>query len=88
MSDWFDKLTGRQKSAQKAKERLKFVLIHDRTDISPEVLEKLKDELIKTISQYVPINPNAAKITMSHDGREQRLIADIPLKHFNNRWSG
>ncbi|MCK4978126.1 MAG: cell division topological specificity factor MinE, partial [Anaerolineales bacterium] len=43
MSGFFDRLLGRdQKSASLAKERMKLVLIHDRTDISPRALDELK----------------------------------------------
>ena len=88
MADWLSRLTGSNKSADEAKERLKLVLIHDRTDINPEVMEELKDDLLKTISNHVSIDPNSVKITMMHEGREQRLVADIPLKHFQQRNSG
>jgi cell division topological specificity factor len=88
MSDWFSRITGRQKSADEAKERLKLVLIHDRTDITPDVIEQLKDDLLKTIAHHVAIEPDAVKITMLHEGREQRLVADIPLKHFDQRHIG
>jgi cell division topological specificity factor len=80
MADWFSKIAGRASSADAAKERLKLVLIHDRTDINPDVMEKLKDELLSVISHHVEIEPNSVKITMMHEGREQRLIADIQLK--------
>jgi len=88
MTDWLTRITNRQKSANEAKERLKLVLIHDRTDINPEVIEKLKDDLLKTIAQHVAIEPDAVKITMLHEGREQRLVADIPLKQFDRKHIG
>jgi cell division topological specificity factor len=40
----------------------------------------MKDELIQVISRYVEIDPTAVKIEMEQEGREQRLLADIPLK--------
>jgi cell division topological specificity factor len=86
MSSFFDRLMGRQeKSADKAKERLKLVLIHDRTDITPAMMESLKDELLQVISRYIEINPAAVHITMAQEGREQRLVADIPLKAARSR---
>jgi cell division topological specificity factor len=88
MADWLTKLTGGNKSASEAKERLKLVLIHDRTDINPEVLEQLKDDLLEAISNHVSIDPGSAKITMLHEGREQRLVAEIPLKHFDRKQTG
>ncbi len=81
MLSLWDRLLGRDtKSAQMAKERLKLVLVHDRTDISPGVLEMLKDDLIAAISRHIEIDPSAVRIEMAQEGREQRLIADIPLR--------
>jgi len=75
----------RKKSANSAKERLQLVLIHDRTDLTPAELESLKDDLIETISRHIAIDPTAVSINMAQDGREQRLIADIPLKSATRR---
>jgi cell division topological specificity factor len=80
MSDWLSKLSGRPNSAEKAKDRLKLVLIHDRTDITTSSLEEMKDKIIKVISEHISIDPDLVKIQMVHEGREQRLIADIPIK--------
>jgi cell division topological specificity factor len=86
MASLWERIIGRdRKSATQAKERLKLVLIHDRTDLNPGSLEALKDELIEVISRYVPIDPDAVRIEMSQEGREQRLIADIPLQHAQRR---
>jgi cell division topological specificity factor len=77
--------TGRKKSAGNAKDRLKLVLIHDRTDLAPGELESLKDELIEVISRYVDIDPSSVSIKLANEGRSQRLIADIPMRTKNNR---
>lgn len=70
----------KQNSASSAKDRLQFVLIHDRTNLTPRELENLKNELIEVLGRYVSIDSNAVNITVEQDGREQRLLADIPLK--------
>ena len=81
MSSFIDRFFGRdRRSAGQAKERLKLVLIHDRTDLSPGVMDDMKDELIAVISRYVEIDAHAVRIAMEQEGREQRLIADIPLR--------
>ena len=86
MSDWVDRVTNkRDKSAKSAKDRLKLVLIHDRTNLSNKVLKELKDDLLKTISKYVEIDPKSVNISMNQEGREQRLIADIPIKPAGRR---
>lgn len=89
MNRFFDRLLGRdQKSARQAKERMKLVLIHDRTDLTQSAMETLKDELIAVISRHVEIEPDAVRIEMAQDGREQRLIADIPLRTVRRRRVG
>lgn len=88
MSSFLDRLLGRDvNSAKQAKERLKLVLIHDRTDLNPGTVETLKDELIDVISRHVDIDPRRVKIEMTQDGRQQRLIADIPLNPAGRRRS-
>ena len=81
----FDRLFGRKNSADSAKERLQFVLIHDRTDLTPAELDSLKDDLIATISRHVEIDVQSVQIGVEHDGRSQRLVADIPLKAARRR---
>lgn len=86
MASFLDRLLKREpNSASQAKERLKLVLIHDRTDLPPGMLEELKDEIIAVISRRVDVDPAAVRIEMSHEGREQRLIADIPLRAMRRR---
>jgi cell division topological specificity factor len=82
---FFERLFGRKNSAESAKERLQLVLIHDRTDLTPAELDSLRDDLIATISRHVEIEAQSVKIGVEHDGRSQRLVADIPLKNAARR---
>lgn len=84
MMKWF----GRKPSADSAKERLQLVLIHDRTDLTPAELTALKDEILAVISRHVEIDPEAVRIQLEHDGRTQRLLADIPLRSVSRRRAG
>ena len=83
----FDKLFGKKNSADSAKERLQLVLVHDRTDLTPAEFASLRDDLIATISRHVSIDEEAVQIDVEHDGRSQRLVADIPLKAVTRRRS-
>ncbi|HMU92951.1 MAG TPA: cell division topological specificity factor MinE [Anaerolineales bacterium] len=78
----------RKRSAESAKERLQLVLIHDRTDLTPGQLEELKDDLLKAISRYIDIDPEAVQIGLERDGRSQRLVADIPLRSASRHRAG
>ena len=82
--NWFT----RKRSAESAKERLQLVLVHDRTDLTPAQLEALKDDLLKAISNYIDIDPEAVQIGLERDGRSQRLVADIPLRSVSRHRAG
>ncbi len=88
MSSFFERLSGRPSSAQSAKERLQLVLIHDRTDLTPAELEALKDDILAVISRHVDIDPDSVQIGLERRGREQRLVADIPLRSVSRRHAG
>lgn len=83
----FLKIFGRKKEQSKnvAKERLKLVLVHDRSDLSPHLLEMIKNDIIKVISEYAEIDEEALdiKITkMKKDSKEtpvSALVANIPI---------
>ena len=77
---FLERLFGKKNSAESAKERLQLVLIHDRTDLTPAELDSLKDDLLAAISRHVEIEPESVQIGVEHDGRSQRLVADIPIK--------
>ena len=86
MAAFFEKLLGKTKhSADHAKERLHLVLVHDRTDLNPEDLKSLKDRLIDVISDYVEIDAAQTEIQIEIEGREQTLIANIPLRSPRSR---
>ena len=74
-----DRFSSKKKSAAAAKERLQLVLIHDRTDLPPGVMEDLRDEIIEVISRHIDVDTSAVKIQIAQDGRKQRLLADIPI---------
>jgi cell division topological specificity factor len=66
-------------SADQARERLQLVLINDRTDLSSDALESIKDDLLDVLSRYIKIDPKSVRINITQEGRQQRLIADIPI---------
>ena len=79
---FFERLLGRHyepSSGEVAKERLRLVLAHDRTSISPALLNRLKDEIITAISRHIAIDADDVQVTFSQGAHESRLVADIPL---------
>ena len=80
-----DRLSGKRKSANTAKERLQLVLIHDRSNLPAGVMEALRDELIEVISKHIDVDRDAVRIEVAQDGRDQHLLAEIPLKPAGKR---
>lgn len=75
------KLLNRNQKTSKeiAKDRLKVVLIHDRANISPEVMQALKNDIIEVISHYMDINKNEMEISLENDDNSVALLANIPV---------
>ncbi|MDO4987497.1 MAG: cell division topological specificity factor MinE [Synergistes sp.] len=72
---------GNQKSGNVAKERLQLVLIHDRADISPEMLAALRVDLIETIKKYLDVDENGIDLDFSREDHSVALLASIPIKN-------
>ncbi|MCE5201622.1 MAG: cell division topological specificity factor MinE [Synergistaceae bacterium] len=81
MFEFLHSLFGRENSSQVAKERLQLVLIHDRNDISPEILNSLKIDMIKVIKKYLEIDEGNIEIELERENRSVALVASIPLKN-------
>ena len=67
-------------SRQTAKERLQVVLIHDRARISPELMEHLRDDIIRVISNYMEINRKDMELSLANDENSVALVANIPWR--------
>lgn len=62
-----------------AKERLRLVLVHDRADVSPQLLDDLKEDLIKVISNYMEIDESALEVNLDTSDNTVALVANIPV---------
>lgn len=82
MLDFLGRFFGRESSSSKnvAKERLRLVLVHDRANVSPDLLTSLKNDLIKVISNYMEIDEKALEVTLDSSDNQVALVANIPVK--------
>lgn len=63
-----------------ARERLRLVLVHDRINVSPQLLESLKEDLIRVISHYMEIDESSLEVSLnSVDDSSVALVANIPV---------
>ncbi len=77
---FLNSITGKQDSKDVAKERLRLVLVHDRASVSPEFLEKIKEDLIKVISKYMEIDEENTKVIMHRMDESAVLEANLAIK--------
>jgi cell division topological specificity factor len=81
MSELLDRIFGRRtkKSGTMAKERLQFVLVHDRINLPPERMEAMKKEILAVISKYVSVDQENVDIALQNRDRASLLVAEIPF---------
>jgi cell division topological specificity factor MinE len=82
--DLFKIFSTKTSSKDVAKERLKLILIHDRANISPELLDAIKEDILTVLSKYVEIDNGEVDVKMTTteeiQGDTPALIASIPIK--------
>ena len=78
-------------SGDVAKDRLKLLLVSDRANCSPDVMELIKNDIINVISKYMIIDTDVLDIQItqtesdSNNGMVPALSANIPIKDMKNR---
>ncbi|MEE1255809.1 MAG: cell division topological specificity factor MinE [Lachnospiraceae bacterium] len=77
-------------SRQIAKDRLKILLISDRVNCSPEMMELIKNDIAHVISKYMKIDASSMDIHIMKTGTSGRttktpvLYANIPILDLKN----
>lgn len=59
--------------------RLRVVLMQDRTNLTPELMERMRKELIELLSKYVEMDKEALELNLEQDGEQMALMLSIPV---------
>ncbi|SDB39062.1 cell division topological specificity factor MinE [Butyrivibrio sp. INlla16] len=90
LTDVFKKKT----SGQAARDRLKLVLVSDRQNCSPEIMDRIKNDIIEVLSKYVEVDKEGLDIKFTQmdtegTGDEKKcvpaLYANIPIKNIKHQ---
>lgn len=76
-----------------AKDRLKLVLVHDRVNCSTQILEMIKSDIIRVISNYIEVDEDELEMQITNTKSESNnevvtvLYANIPIKNMRKAGS-
>ncbi len=82
MAGFLDRMLGKTnkpKTSATAKERLQFILVHDRINLPPEHMEQMKQEILAVISKYVDVDDSGVDIALQKRDRDSLLVAEVPF---------
>ena len=85
----FIDLFRKKNTSEIAKDRLKMVLVSDRSAVNPEIMERIKNDIIQVLAKYVEIDQEGLDIKLTQveaEGEDANgrtvpaLYANIPIK--------
>jgi cell division topological specificity factor len=71
---------GEKASAQVARQRMQVVLMHDRMDIAPDIMEALKNDIIAALSRYMELDRRTIRIDLEQGKNYTALISNVQIK--------
>lgn len=76
----------KKRSGDLARKRLKLLLVSDKVNCSPEIMEMIKDDIIHVISKYLEIDDGSMEVGITsmtaarHQEAIPALYANIPIR--------
>lgn len=74
------RIWGNGASGQVARRRMQFVLMHDRIDITPDMMEAVKNDIIQVLSRYMEIDGESVKVDLEQGKDFMALISNVQVK--------
>ena len=79
MIDFLKRLFGQSGSSTTAKERLRLVLMTDHLELSPELIEAMKRDLVDVISRHVEVDRDKIEVNFERQDSALAMLANIPI---------
>ncbi len=76
---------GQRPSGEQAKKRMQFVLMHDRLDLTPEMMDALKNDILNVLSRYMEIDTDTIKVDFEQGKEYTALVSNVHVKRVLRR---
>ena len=76
---FFRQAEAEENSKDVARNRLRVVLMQDRTNLTPQLLERMRGELVDLLSRYLEMDKDALELNLDQDGEQMALALSIPV---------
>lgn len=79
------KFFGEKSSGHVARQRMQVVLMHDRLDLTPEIMESLKNDFMMVLSRYMEIDNNTIRVDLEKGKEYTALVTNVHVKRVYRR---
>ncbi len=76
---FFRRTDAEETAKESACNRLRVVLMQDRTNLNPQLLERMRKELVELLSKYVEMDKEALELNFEQEGEQMALMLSIPV---------
>jgi cell division topological specificity factor len=76
---------GEKASGQVARQRMQVVLMHDRMDLTPDIMESLKNDILSVLSRYMEIDQQTIRVDLEKGKEYTALVSNVHVKRVYRR---
>jgi cell division topological specificity factor len=76
---------GEKSSGQVARQRMQVVLMHDRMDLTPDLMECLKNDILGVLSRYMELDSRTIRVDLEKGKEYTALISNVHVKRVYRR---